>query len=38
MPNAAFIADSFVRRAPSRPVAAGCRLTDEDGTDRKSVV
>jgi glutamate-1-semialdehyde aminotransferase len=34
MPNAAFIADSFVRRAPSRPVAAGCRLTDEDGTAR----
>lgn len=34
MPNAAFIADRFVRRAPSRPVAAGCRLTDRDGAER----
>lgn len=34
VPNAAFIADHFVRRTPSRPVAAGCRLTDEDGAAR----
>ncbi|MDO9334800.1 MAG: hypothetical protein Q7T61_00225 [Caulobacter sp.] len=34
MPHAAFIADRFVRRPPGRPVASGCRLTDETGTDR----
>ena len=34
MPNAAFISDFRLRRPPGRPIASGCRLTDEDGVDR----
>ena len=34
MPHAAFIADSFRRRPTGRPVASGCRLTDDAGTAR----